>query len=203
MRHELLTRAAAFAIATAVPAVATAADTGAARSGKEVVDEVCVKCHGTGARGAPRIGDAKAWEKRSAGGLTGLTQSALKGVRDMPPHGARFDLSDLELKRAVAYMVNRSGGKWIEPADTEHVAARTGKDIVRMRCSQCHEAGKGGAPKIGDRPAWIPRLSHGLDAAVKSAINGHGGMPARGGMPDLTDLEVRSAIVYMLNPDPK
>ncbi|MGZ5223531.1 MAG: c-type cytochrome, partial [Burkholderiales bacterium] len=56
--------------------------------------------------------------------------------------------------------------------------------------------------KIGDRAAWIPRLSHGFDATVRSAINGHGGMPARGGLPDLTDREIRSAIAYMFNPDP-
>jgi cytochrome c5 len=96
-------------------------------------------------------------------------------------------------------MVNQSGGKWIEPADPEH-AARTGKDIVRVRCSQCHEAGKGGAPKIGDRAAWIPRLSQGFERTVRSAINGHGGMPPRGGVASLTDKELRGAIAYMLNP---
>ena len=182
--------------------VSVAADSRAQRSGKEVVDEVCIKCHGTGGRGAPRIGDSKAWKARSSRGLTGLTQSALKGVRNMPPHGARFDLSDLELKRAITYMVNQSGGRWTEPLDTERTGERTGRQIVQARCSQCHEAGKGGAPKIGDRAAWIPRLSHGFDAVVKSAIHGHGGMPARGGLPDLSDHEMRSAIAYMLNPDP-
>lgn len=181
--------------------VSVAADSRAQRSGKEVVDEVCIKCHGTGERGAPRIGDTKAWKARSSRGLTSLTQSALKGVRNMPPHGARFDLSDLELKRAITYMVNQSGGRWTEPLDTERTGERTGRQIVQARCSQCHEAGKGGAPKIGDRAAWIPRLSHGFDAVVKSAIHGHGGMPARGGLPDLSDHEMRSAIVYMLNPD--
>ena len=33
----------------------------------------------------------------------------------------------------------------------------------------------------------------------QSAIKGHGGMPARGGMADLTDAEVRSAVTYMFN----
>ncbi len=28
-------------------------------------------------------------------------------------------------------------------------------------------------------------------------IKGHGGMPVRGGMADLTDSELRSAIIYM------
>ncbi len=76
---------------------------------------------------------------------------------------------------------------------------RSGEEVVRAQCSKCHETGKGGAPKIGDRSAWIPRMKQGLDALVRSAIRGHGGMPARGGMADLTDAEVRAAIVYMFN----
>jgi cytochrome c5 len=34
---------------------------------------------------------------------------------------------------------------------------------------------------------------------VRSAINGHGGMPARGGMASLTDAEMRNAVIYMMN----
>ena len=92
------------------------------------------------------------------------------------------------------------GGKWVEPVSKKQpAAARTGEQIVKMRCSKCHETGKGGAPKIGDQQAWIPRLKDGLDATVRSAINGHGGMPARAGMPDLTDAELKDAITYMIN----
>jgi len=38
----------------------------AERSGKGVVESLCVSCHGTGARGAPKIGDEKAWSKLAA-----------------------------------------------------------------------------------------------------------------------------------------
>jgi cytochrome c5 len=190
------------AVAAAVSTGASAAQLQRERSGRETVQEVCVRCHGTGEQGAPRIGDTRAWKARSERGLTGLTQSAIKGVRNMPPHGGRFDLSDVELERAITYMVNQSGGKWTEPIGAAGASTRSGKQIVSAQCSQCHQEGKGGAPKIGDRAAWIPRLTHGFDAAVSSAIHGHGGMPARGGLPDLTDGEVRAAIAYMLNPDP-
>jgi hypothetical protein len=64
---------------------------------------------------------------------------------------------------------------------------------------KCHETGVGGAPRIGDRSAWLPRLKLGLDTLILSAINGHGGMPPRGGAADLTDPEIRSAVVYMFN----
>lgn len=192
----------AVLIALSVPLASHAADARTQRSGKQVVDEACIKCHGTGEQGAPKIGDRTAWVPRAKRGLSSLTQVAIKGIRNMPPHGARFDLSDLELKRAITHMVNQSGGKWIEPLDTADGGPRSGKQIVDARCSLCHGEGKGGAPKIGDRAAWIPRLSQGFERTVRSAINGHGGMPARGGLPDLTDYEIRGAIAYMLNPDP-
>ena len=192
---------AALAAMVSASAGAGAAQMQRERSGKETVQEVCIRCHGTGEQGAPRIGDTKEWKARSERGLTKLTQSAIKGVRNMPPHAARFDLTDVELERAITYMVNQSGGKWTEPVGARRVA-RSGKQIVSAQCSQCHQEGKGGAPRIGDRAAWIPRLTHGFDAAVASAIHGHGAMPARGGLPDLSDGEVRAAIAYMLNPDP-
>ena len=66
-------------------------------------------------------------------------------------------------------------------------------------CGACHGSGLLGAPKVGDQDAWIPRLRSGLDVLVRSAIRGHGGMPARGGFADLTDREVKNAIVYMIN----
>ena len=186
-------------IACAMPVTAALAQ-GGERSGKEVVDAVCAKCHGTGANGAPKIGDKAAWSKLASQGLTGLTKVVLKGIRQMPPHGGNMQLTDTEIKRAVTTMVNQSGGRWIEPTSkTKPAAPRTGKQIVEARCAKCHEKGTGGAPKIGDREAWVPRIKDGYDATVRSAINGHGGMPARGGMPNLTDAEMKDAITYMIN----
>jgi cytochrome c5 len=202
MTHDRYIGLAAVVLALSAALATDATHAQRARSGKEVVNAVCIKCHGTGEHGAPRIGDNKAWQARTPRGLSSLNQTAIEGLRSMPPHGGRLDLSDLELKRAITHMVNRSGGHWVEPADTQYPVARTGRQVVEARCRQCHEAGKGGAPRIGDRAAWIPRLSHGFEPLVRSAIHGHGGMPARGGLPDLTDDEMRGAIVYMFNPDP-
>ena len=179
----------------------TAGAQGAGRSGKSVVEAVCASCHATGAKGAPKIGDDKAWASLASRGLTGLTESALKGIRNMPPHGGSPGLTDIEIERAITYMVNQSGGKWSEPiSDVTAAAERRGEQIVRTQCAKCHQTGVSGAPRIGDRAAWIPRLKHGLDFVVRSAINGHGPMPPRGGMADLTDSEIRAAVVYMFNP---
>jgi cytochrome c5 len=40
-------------------------------------------------------------------------------------------------------------------------------------------------------------MKEGFEPVVRSAINGHGAMPPRGGMANLTDKEIRSAITYM------
>ena len=172
----------------------------AERTGKQVVEAVCTNCHANGTSGAPKIGDHQAWSKLASQGLSGLTQIAIKGIRQMPPHGANFTLTDTEIKRAVAYMVNQSGGRWIEPTSKKSPPGeRTGEQIVQAQCYKCHKTGVGGAPKIGDRDAWIPRLKDGLEPVVRSAINGHGAMPARGGLANLTDNEMRNAITYMFN----
>jgi cytochrome c5 len=173
---------------------------GGGRSGKEVVDKVCISCHGSGVNGAPKIGDTKAWSKLAAQGLTSLTKNAINGIRKMPPHGGNSGVTDFEIERAITYMVNHSGGDWYEPIDRARKATeRRGEQVVGLYCGKCHETGAGGAPKIGDKPAWIPRLTQGLDPLVRSAINGHGGMPPRGGGPNLTDAELRNAVVYMVN----
>lgn len=173
----------------------------AQRSGKEVVEATCLTCHGTGVNGAPKLGDRKAWSKRAAQGLTSLTQHALNGIREMPAHGGNLQLTDLEIARAVAHMVNRSGGRWVEPASVQDLAAeRSGARVVQAQCAKCHQAGVGGAPRIGDREAWTPRLKDGLDNAVRAAIHGHGGMPPRGNQADLSDAEMRNAVLYMINP---
>ena len=205
--HFLLRVAAGLAISMAVTLSALAAVDGIDRSGMEVVQATCAACHATGKDGAPRIGDKEAWSQRSARGLTSLTQSALAGIRKMPAHGGSADASDVEISRAITYMVNQSGGKWIEPIGRAAPAVkpaptpeRSGQYIVQTQCGKCHLTGENGAPKIDDRDAWIQRLKRGMDEVVRSAFNGHGPMPARGGVGDITDKEMRNAIGYMLNP---
>jgi cytochrome c5 len=170
------------------------------RSGEEVVHQVCASCHATGKNGAPKIGDEKAWQARVAKGLSSLTQHAVNGIRNMPPHGGSLGVTNFELELAITYMVNHSGGHWAVPINkaAPPAAERSGEEIVNATCVKCHGTGIGGAPIIGDRAAWIHRATYGIDALVRSAIRGHGAMPSRGGMPDLSDSELRLAIVYML-----
>lgn len=196
--HTASAALAALAVAAAIagPAQAQRPE----RTGAEVFGKVCADCHVKGVDNAPKIGDTKAWAPRAAKGLGSLTASALEGIRKMPKHGGNPGVSDIEIERAIIHMVNQSGGKWIEPLGTTSPATvRTAEQIVQKHCASCHRDGTAGAPKIGDRAAWIPRLQKGLDNVVKSAVHGHGAMPARGGVADLSDTELQGAIVHMFN----
>jgi cytochrome c5 len=171
----------------------------AEKSGKEIVDASCAACHVTGAMNAPKIGDKVAWGKLIAQGQAAIIADAIKGVRQMPPRGGNPELTDAEVARAVVHMANLSGANWKEPEPkpVAPIGQRTGEQIVKAQCIKCHETGEGGAPKIGDRSAWIPRVKKGLEPVVRAAIGGHDNMPARGGRADLTDAEFRNAIIYM------
>ena len=74
---------------------------------------------------------------------------------------------------------------------------RTGEAIYASVCKACHETGVAGAPKTGDKAAWAPRLASGMAAMLKSAANGKGAMPARGGAPDLSDDELKAAVAFL------
>jgi len=77
--------------------------------------------------------------------------------------------------------------------------ARQGEDIVKQTCSACHQAGVAGAPKIGDKAAWAPRIKPGLKDMVSIASKGKGAMPPRGGDASLTDQELTRAVIFMAN----
>ena len=94
--------------------IATAADTPGNRTGEQLVQSACFACHGTGAAGAPKIGDKSAWGPRIAKGLDGLLKSAMAGKNAMPPRGGS-DATDQELARAIIFMANQSGASFKEP----------------------------------------------------------------------------------------
>ncbi len=76
---------------------------------------------------------------------------------------------------------------------------KSGQEIYDGVCAGCHNVGAAGAPKNGDKGAWSARLTQGYDKLVEHAIKGIRGMPARGGNPDLDDIEVARAVAVMGN----
>lgn len=176
------------------------------RSGKAVYDSLCFSCHATGAQGSPKFGDAAAWAPRIGKGFDTLVNHAINGFNAMPARGGGADLTDDEVKRAVAYMGNAAGAKFEEPKATGAASgaaaavdpATKGKEIYGQLCVACHAAGLNGAPKFGDKAAWAPRLKDGADAAVAIGIKGLNGMPPKGGFGG-SDEEFKAAALYMIN----
>ncbi|CAN7618827.1 c-type cytochrome [Massilia sp. LjRoot122] len=76
---------------------------------------------------------------------------------------------------------------------------QAGNAVYTAVCAACHDSGAAGAPKLGDTAGWGARLAQGYDTLVKHAIEGIRAMPAKGGNPDLDNLEVERAVVYLAN----
>jgi cytochrome c5 len=62
----------------------------------------------------------------------------------------------------------------------------------------CHAAGVAGAPKLGDKAAWEPRIKTGLEALKTSAVKGKNAMPPKGGSA-ASDADIHAAVEYMVN----
>jgi cytochrome c5 len=174
-------------------------------TGEQVYGQVCKTCHEAGIAGAPKFGDKAAWGARIAQGESTVEQHAIAGFQGksgvMPAKGGNPELTDNEVRRAVVFMANQAGAAWKEPAAPIAVVGsseRTGEQVVAETCGKCHSTGEHGAPKIGDRDAWIKRAKDGYARVLQSALKGHAGMPARGGLAELSDAEIKRAIDYML-----
>lgn len=76
--------------------------------------------------------------------------------------------------------------------------ASEGPVIYRHVCAACHATGVAGAPRLGDKGAWAPRLAAGRAAMLTSVLRGKGQMPPKGGNASLTDEDVKTALDYML-----
>jgi cytochrome c5 len=85
--------------------------------------------------------------------------------------------------------------------DGTPVGQRTGEQIFNKICIQCHAADSvvPNSPKVTHNGEWAPRIAQGFDTLFNHALNGFNAMPAKGGAADLTDDELKRAIVYMTN----
>jgi len=81
--------------------------------------------------------------------------------------------------------------------DTQ-MAPVDGQKIYQGSCQACHAAGVAGAPKIGDKDAWAPRIAKGNDALLSSVKNGLNAMPPKGACMSCTEEELQAAIAYLV-----
>ncbi|MGV6827625.1 MAG: c-type cytochrome [bacterium] len=195
------------------------AEAAAPKSGAEVYAASCAACHNTGAAGAPKLGDAAAWNDRVAGGVDALVAAAISGKGGMPPKGGNMSLSDDEVRAAVEHILSESGvaGSSAPVADSagdavmasgEQVQTASasanpdlakGQQVYQAACFACHGTGAAGAPILGDKATWGPRIAAGADSLNRNAINGLRGMPPKGGRMDLSNDDVIAAVAYIVN----
>ena len=179
------------------------------KSGQEVFEAVCTTCHTAGALGAPKFQNKSDWGPRIAQGYDTLIKHALEGIRQMPPRGGDADLSDTEVARAVAYMANAAGASFKAPEAAAPAAPAAagaapkadpakGKAVYEANCAACHASGVAGAPKMGDKAAWGPRVTQGYATLYSHALNGIRGMPAKGGNASLPEADLANAVGYLM-----
>jgi cytochrome c5 len=85
------------------------------------------------------------------------------------------------------------------PAAAPQAAAIDAQKLYMQACQACHISGAAGAPKLGDKAAWAPRIAAGTDALVKSAIMGKGAMPPKGGRLDFSNEQISAIVSYMVS----
>ena len=85
-----------------------------------------------------------------------------------------------------------------EPAKADAGAAGAVPLLYAQVCQVCHAAGVAGAPKLGDKTAWAPRLAQGIDGLTASVIKGKGAMPPRGGS-TAPDADIKAVVSYMVS----
>ena len=80
---------------------------------------------------------------------------------------------------------------------------KNAEELYNAVCSTCHAQGIGGAPRIGDKAAWEPRIAQGKDTLYKHSVEGFQGsagvMPPKGGRVDLADALIHQGVDYMVS----
>jgi len=100
---------------------------------------------------------------------------------------------------AGATPVNASEGtEAAENTSADAAGASKSGEQLYTACAACHNAGVLNAPKLGDKAGWGDRLAKSTEELYNNAINGIGGMPAKGGRADYSDDDIKKAVDYML-----
>lgn len=198
------------------------------KTGEQVYATQCSTCHATGMANAPKFGDAGNWTPRIKTGYDALLRSALKGKGSMPAQGggdfndvevaravvhmanaagAKFDEPKAPPPAATASSPAQtaaaapSAPAVVIPAEAPKPAAAAMAEppaLYTASCAVCHAAGVAGAPKLGNKADWAPRLAQGVDGLTASAIKGKGGMPPKGGT-QASDADLKAVVAFMVS----
>ena len=83
------------------------------------------------------------------------------------------------------------------PPEVDNTVSKAER-MYNDNCKLCHATDSMGAPAVGDIAAWHEVTAKGMDKVIYNAINGMGGMPAKGGNEDLIPSEVKEIVDFMV-----
>lgn len=73
-----------------------------------------------------------------------------------------------------------------------------GKTIFESKCVLCHKNGIAGAPRLGNKSDWAPRIKKKFLLLLKHATMGFRAMPPKGACLECSVSDLEAAINYML-----
>ena len=150
---------------------------------------------GGGDFGDLEIGRAVAYMANKAGAKFEEPKAA-----SAPASAAKANEGDAAASAALASAQAAMAAVTASAKAAPAAAATTGSApaLYAQVCQACHASGVAGAPKIGDKAAWEPRLAQGIDGLTASVIKGKGAMPPKGGS-TASESEIKAVVAYMTN----
>jgi cytochrome c5 len=171
--------------------------------GAGIYEGYCAGCHAMGSGGAPKFGDAAAWDTLLKTKVDDVYNNAIHGIGGMPAKGTCITCSDTDIKQAVDYMILAAKGETgtvtvVKAPKAKELTIADGKRVYEKDCAVCHNTGFKGAPKPGDTKAWEPILDKDFFEIYQNVMSGKHGHLAHGACPDCSDEQIKAAIKYML-----
>ncbi|MDQ7044948.1 MAG: c-type cytochrome [Sulfurimonas sp.] len=118
---------------------------------------------------------------KDLGGLDGKTEASVVRIG--------YEMTDVRPPYATA--------RDLPPVDENSVVSK-GETMYNESCKLCHATDMMGAPAVGDANAWRELMAQGKEKVIYNAINGMGGMPAKGGNDDLLPSDVKLIVEWMI-----
>lgn len=176
-------------------------------AGKTLYNTYCFMCHDRGLGHAPRHGEKGDWAKLLPLGENTLYNAVIDGPSHMYSKGISPIWSEWQLKSMIHYLTStvtdaetqQQIGSASEADKAHHLRLMHGRKLYEQACFKCHNYGDLGAPKLGNADAWATRKDKGIDALVKTVIDGKNHMYAHGGSNSLSTEEFKMMTEYMLS----
>ncbi len=146
---------------------------------------------GTGGAATTAAAQAMDSAKEAATAAASAVQTAAEGAAAAVA-GAVEKVAD-----AAGQAADKAGSMVAAAAPADE--GKPGDQTYNAICLACHATGAANAPKLDDKGAWQTRAATGMDSMVQSVVNGKGAMPPKGGLPSLTEPDIRNAVQYMLD----